>query len=157
MRKKIFLKRLKMYGISFCISYTMASLILSILNYSSELITGSVWLANIQLLVVCFAIAVLMLVTDTIRAPEAMESQLTPGYFALELMDVAIPVLGLGGFVFKWFDVFSLQVLYPICILVVIYFAVFAIFYINSKQTEKELNRRINERKEVLKNDKQDN
>lgn len=157
MDRKIFFKRMKLYGISFCISYTMVSAILSFLNLNSELISGNIWLSNVQILVVCFVIAVLMLITDTIRSPETIESQLTPGFFALELLDVAVPVIGLGGFAFKWFDVFSLQVLYPICILVAVYFAVFAMFYINSKHTEKELNRKISKRKEELKNGRQDN
>lgn len=156
MKKDVFLKRLKIYGISCCISYTIASLILSVLNIGSTLMSD-VWLANVQLLLVCIVIAVLMLITDTIRDPEEPTSQVTPGYFLIGILDVAVPVIGMGGLLFKWFDVFTLQIIYPICILLVVYFAVFAIFYINKKITEKELNRRISKRKEVLKNDKQDN
>ena len=157
MDKKVFLKRLKLYGISFCISYTMVSMILSVLNIGSVLIEGNIWITNLELMLVCLVIAILMLITDLIRTPDTIENPVTPGYIAVMLADVAVPVLGLGGFVFNWFNVFSPQVLYPICILVAVYFAVFAMFYINNKHTEKELNHRISERKEVLKNDKQDN
>lgn len=157
MKKKVFLERLKMYGLSCCISYTIASLILSALNINSSLMEKDVWLANLQLFAVCLVIAVLMLITDTIRDPEEPTSQVTPGYFLIGILDVAVPVLGMGGFLFGWFDVISTQVIYPICILLIVYFAVFAIFYINKRNTEKELNRRINQRKEELKNDKQDN
>lgn len=157
MKKDVFFKRMKMYGISCCISYTVASLILSALNIGSTLMESNVWLSNLQLLLVCLVIAVLMLITDTIRDPEGPTSQVTPGYFLVGILDVAVPVLGMGGFLFGWFDVFTVQIIYPICILLVVYFAVFAMFYINKKNTEKELNRRISKRKEVIKNDEQDN
>ena len=148
MKKKIFLKRLKLYGICTCISYTLVSMILSVLNIGSELVTGNTWVANVQLFSVCLVISVLMLITDTIKDPETATTEATPGYILVGLLDVAIPVLGMGGFLYGWFDVFSTQVLYPICILVVVYIAVFAMFYIIGKKTERELNRIINDRKE---------
>ena len=157
MKKDILLKRLKLYGISWCISYTMVSLILSLLNISSEIKMYNVWHSNVELIALCFVINLLMLITDTIRDPESPTVQLTAGYFAIQILDVAAPVLLMGGLWFRWFNVFSYEVLYPIVILLAVYFAVFAIFYINSKNTEKELNRRISERKEVMRNDKQNN
>ena len=157
MNKKIFIQRIKIYGISCCISYSAASLILSALNVNSTLMTDNVWLSNLQLLAVCFVISVLMLITDTIRDPDNHPEEVTPGYILVGIIDTAVPVLGMGGFLFGWFDVLSMQVLFPIAILLIIYFAVFAIFYFSGKNTEKELNRRISERKDDLKNDKQDN
>ena len=146
-----------MYGVCTCISYTLVNLLLSVLNMNSELIRGDLWITNVQLFSVCFVISVLMLITDTVRDPDTATGEPTVGYIGIGLLDVAVPVLGLGGFVYKWFNVFSLEVLYPICILVIVYFVVFGVFYINGRQTEKELNRRISERKEVLNNAKQDN
>ena len=153
MKKKIFLKRLKLYGTSFCISYTIASMILSALNINSELIKENIWLTNIQLLIVCFTIAVLMLITDTLLCRE--ENLISLPNFLLGLADVAVPVLVMGGPVFHWFSLSTIYILIPIIILFVVYAATFALFYINAKLTEKELNRKIHERKERLQHDKQ--
>ena len=77
-----------------------------------------------------------------------------PG-FMLGLADVAASVLIMGGLVFHWFSFSTIYILIPIGILLVVYLATFALFYINAKLTEKELNRKILERKERLQHDKQ--
>ncbi len=153
MKKQTLLKKIKTYGISGCISYTMVSLILSLLNNTGNLMETNIWITNLQLLAVCFSIAVLMLVTDCIRNPEGLSVGVNPVDIGLDLLSVAVPVLGLGGFVFHWFNVFSEQILIPIVILVIVYSAVLGLFVLNNKQTEKELNQKINERKAGIKHD----
>ena len=156
MKKQTLFKKIRTYGISGCISYTLVSFILSLLNLNFRLMVQDFWRSNLEILAVCFSIAVLMLVTDCIRNPEGTEQGVDPVGIGLDLVNVAVPVIGLGGFVFRWFQVFSEQVLIPICILVVVYFAVFGLFYLNNKQTEKELNRKINERKAGVSHDEED-
>ncbi|HCA55020.1 MAG: DUF3021 family protein [Clostridia bacterium] len=153
MDRKSLLKRLRTYGISCCVSYTLVSLILSALNRSENLIAGDIWRTNLQLLSVCAVIALLMFITDTLLKQEENSFSL-PG-FMLGLADVAAPVLIMGGLVFHWFSFSTIYILIPIGILLVVYLATFALFYINAKLTEKELNRKIHERKERLQHDKQ--
>ena len=151
-------KKLKIYGTSCCMSYTLASIILSILNSFGDLITFSVWHENLQLFIVCLAIAVLMLITDLVILRNTDEDDgINPLQIFLGLVDVAIPVLGLGGPVFHWFDLFSVQILSPIIILVVVYFVIFALYYWGFRQTEKELNNMIRKRKEMKKHDEENN
>ena len=151
-------KKLKIYGISCCMSYTFASTILSLLNSYSELITFNVWNVNLQLFIVCLAIAVLMLISDlTIFRSKDEDDGVSLLQLGVDLFDVAVPVLGLGGPVFHWFDLFSVQILSPILILVAVYLIVFALFYWGMKQTEKELNIMIRKRKEMMKHDEENN
>lgn len=150
-KKEAVKKRVRNYTISLCGSYTLLNVILSLLNQDSALFNGG-WGANLQMFVVCLAIAVLMFITESIRNPDGMKTQITVCEIGIDLIDVAVPVLGLGGPVFHWFELFSFQIIYPICIMIFVYAVIFVLFYINSKQTEKELNRKINERKEVLRN-----
>ncbi len=155
------IKKLRNYGISCCVSYTFVSIILSLLNVRQHLMSGTdvhdVWLNNIQIFVVCLAIAVCMFITDCLFKIDDGEENYSLISFTLGLVDVVIPVMGLGGFVFRWFNVFSYQILYPTGILLFVYLAVFGLFCLNAKHTEKELNRKINERKERKNHDKQDN
>lgn len=150
-------KRAKKYFVSYCISYTIANLILSIMNYSETIhIYDNVWILNIELSAVCFIIAVLMFFTDFATDPSG-EDKITPLGFALGFIDVAVPVLGLGGSVFKWFNLFSKEIIYPLCIIAAVYLATLLLFIINEKITENAINRKINERKEMMRNEQQNN
>ena len=150
-------KRIKKYFISYCISYTIASIMLSVMQFSDSIaIYNNVWLLNIELSAVCLVIAVLMFFSDLFTDPSG-EEKITPLGFAIGFFDVAVPVLGLGGPVFKWFDIFSTQVIFPIIIIVAVYLATLALFIINDKLTERAINRKINERKEMMKNEQQNN
>ncbi len=156
MKEKSLLHRLKRYGISYCVSYTMANMILSVMNYIDSInIYDNVWLINIELSAICLIIAVLMFFSD-------MFISHTEGYgfsvldMIVGFFDVAVPVLGLGGFVFNWFDLFSYEVIYPLCIIAAVYFATLVLFLINDRMTEKEINKKIKERKEMKRNE-QDN
>ncbi len=153
--KRSFFKKLVYYGVSFCVSYTLVSLILSLLNINASLVAGNFWIYNIEIMSVCFCIALLMWLTDTFIKGSSYDDMTPLGIFA-DLMDVALPVIGLGGFVFDWFDVFSKEILYPIIILLFVYFVVLGFFYLNAKMTEIELNKKIQERKKKLNNNKQD-
>ena len=142
------------YGISFCASYTLVSVVLSVLNNTGDQIMGNIWIVNIQLALVCLAIAVLMFVSDTLMNHGEENVPLSPLGIAMDLLDVAVPVPGLGGFVFHWFNVFSYQILYPVVIMIAAYFVVLLLFIINNKHTEKQLNQKIQERKEMMQHDK---
>ena len=150
-------KRIKKYFISYCISYTIASMILSALQYIYPVMTDiNVWQFNIELSAVCLVIAVLMFFSDYLTDPSG-EEKLTPLGFAIGFADVAVPVLGMGGPLFKWFDLFSAQILFPLIIIAAVYLATLALFIINDKLTEKAINRKINERKKKKKNEQQNN
>lgn len=152
MTKKTLYQRLRDHALSCCISFTLVNVILSALNIRSELIVGNVWQANLEMFAVCFVIGLLMLIASLFRQEDG-SPHVTPLTIGIELVCVAVPVLGLGGFVFHWFDPFSVQILYPIVILIAVYALTAAIFYFNAKRTERELNRLINARKERLHHD----
>ena len=146
-------KKLKTYFISYAISYTLASLMLSLTSlYANINTSANVWLLNAELNLVCFIISTLMLLTDWIADPSG-DCRITPLSSILGFFDVALPVLCLGGSVFGWFDLLSGEILYPLCIITAVYLATLLLFIINGKLTEKAINRRINERKEMMKNE----
>ena len=150
-------KLLRTYGISCCISYTLVSLILSqsvtLSDYGKK--TGAEFIKQLngQIFILCLVIAVLMLITDIV-IDDGEDSGMTLLGFTLGLADVALPVLGLGGFVFNWFNVFSPEIISPIVILLIVYLVVFGMFFINTKLTEMSLNQKINERKESSNHEK---
>ncbi len=155
MKKQLIITALKDCSATCCISYTLVSLILSLLNTYNNLMADDAWKHNLELFTVCFVIALLMFLMRIIMKQDEVP-RVSLGIVAADLLIVAAPVLGLGGFVFHWFDVFSPQVLFPIGILLIVYALTATIFYFSTKKTEKELNRKINERKERLNHGQQD-
>ncbi len=153
MQKNKLIRRLRTYGVSCCVSYTFVSMIFSVLSMSNHVISDNPWQTHLELFAVCAAIALLMFFSDTLLHQE--DDTMTVTGFFVGLCDVAIPVIGLGGFLFQWFNPLSTQIILPIIILLCVYLAIFVLFYLNAKHTEKELNRKINERKERLQHDKE--
>ena len=145
MTKKQVLDRLKNCGLSCCISFTLVNLILSVLHLDAELMQGNFWRYNLEIFVVCFVIALLMFIVS-LFSQEDNPLRMTPGAVVIDLLCVAAPVLGLGGFVFRWFNPFSVYVLYPIVILLVVYALTAAAIYWNARRTEKEINQAITDR-----------
>lgn len=138
-------------SVSCCASYTLASVLISLLNINE--MNYNIWVINIELFFVCFVIALLMLISNAFLDYDN-NIKIT---FLIGFAEVAVPVLVLGGPVFNWFDLFSPQIISPVLILSFVYIAIFILFYLHGKKVEREINKKISERKERIRNDKQDN
>ncbi|MFQ9287601.1 MAG: hypothetical protein ACLR3X_05390, partial [Intestinibacter bartlettii] len=78
-----------------CVSYTAVMIIISILNGMG--ISDLNWIFNLELFVVTTLISLFMYIIDKLN----IESQ--PVYMFLQIISVAISVLGIGGGIMKWF------------------------------------------------------
>lgn len=155
MKKKI-IKNLKKSivtcSVSCCASYTLVSVLLSLFSIND--LKENVWVINLELFIVCFVIALLMLLSNLFSNDDMGNTKIS---FLVGFAEVALPVLLLGGPVFNWFDLFSAEMLSPLFILTFVYTTVFFMLYLYGKWVEKNINKKISERKEHINNDKQDN
>ena len=148
-KKSAYLKALKDCSLTCCISYSLLSYILSLLNLNNTVIKGNVWQNNLQLFMMCAVISMLMFLARIIFEPSE-KAYFSLSGIAIDLVVVAIPILVMGGPLYNWFDISKTEVLYPILIFMVVYVLAAGNFYLIAKHSEKELNRRINERKERM-------
>ena len=120
-----------------CVSYTAVMIIISILNGMG--VTGLSWIFNLELFLVTTLISLFMYIIDKLN----IESQ--PVYMILQILSVAISVLGIGGGVMKWFSWTLEYVSITTGIFVVVYLITYGVtFLINSITTEK-INQKIAE------------
>ena len=120
-----------------CVSYTAVMIIISILNGMG--VTGLSWKFNLELFLVTTLISLFMYIIDKLN----IESQ--PVYMILQILSVAISVLGIGGGVMKWFSWTLEYVSITTGIFVVVYLITYGVtFLINSITTEK-INQKIAE------------
>ena len=113
-----------------CVSYTAVMIIISILNGMG--VTGLSWKFNLELFLVTTLISLFMYIIDKLN----IESQ--PVYMILQILSVAISVLGIGGGVMKWFSWTLEYVSITTGIFVVVYLITYGVtFLINSITTEK--------------------
>lgn len=120
-----------------CVSYTAVMIIISILNGMG--VTGLSWKFNLELFLVTTLISLFMYIIDKLN----IESQ--PVYMILQILSVAISVLGIGGGVMKWFSWTLEYVSITTGVFVVVYFITYGVvFLINSITTEK-INQKIAE------------
>lgn len=94
----------------------------------------------LQCLCVGFAIAFIMFFTDKLT----MNTNF-PIKILVDLIDVSIVVLLLGGIVFKWFDFVFTDLLIVAGVILVVYFIVFAIMILRSKIVSEKINQKIRE------------
>ena len=86
-----------------------------------------------------------------------MEGHIGAGNVFIHLLDVGIPVIGLGGFVFRWFDPLSTQVLMPVGVMVAVYFIIYFAALINNIVIARNINEKIRRRKDEQNNGREDN
>lgn len=146
-------EKIKYYFTVCCISFTILELVLSTLNIiiAPTSMSSNLWINNIEMFSVCLCIALIMFVTDNFtKNPHSIFARI------VHLIDVSIPVFVLGGLVYHWFAIIWWDILIVFGVIVLVYFLVYGIMYLNGKITENMINKKILERKEEQKNGRED-
>ena len=120
-----------------CVSYTAVMLILSILN--SMGVTDLSWVFNIQLFVITSLISIFMYFIDKLK----IESQ--PVYMLLQMLSIAVSVLGVGGGIMKWFSWEFKYIAITSGIFVTVYLITYAITFLINSITSDIINKKIAE------------
>lgn len=144
-------QRIKHYLTIGCISFTAVEIIVSVLNVCTNLMSSNIWAFNLEAFIVCLTIAVLMFFTDVFTYNF---SQLLG--ILIQLADVIVVVIGLGGFVFHWFPMKWELFLLVLGICVIVYIIVYIAMIFSARVTSYQLNKKIIERKEQKKNGRED-
>ena len=122
-----------------CVSYTAVMIIISILNGMG--VTGLSWKFNLELFLVTTLISLFMYIIDKLN----IESQ--PVYMILQILSVAISVLGIGGGVMKWFSWTLEYVSITTGIFVVVYLITYGVTFLINSITSEKINQKITEQK----------
>ncbi len=120
-----------------CVSYTAVMIIISILNGMG--VTGLSWKFNLELFLVTTLISLFMYIIDKLN----IESQ--PVYMILQILSVAISVLGIGGGVMKWFNWTLEYVSITTGIFVVVYLITYGVTFLINSITSEKINQKITE------------
>ena len=120
-----------------CVSYTAVMIIISILNGMG--VTGLSWKFNLELFLVTTLISLFMYIIDKLN----IESQ--PVYMILQILSVAISVLGIGGGVMKWFRWTLEYVSITTGIFVVVYLITYGVTFLINSITSEKINEKITE------------
>ena len=120
-----------------CVSYTAVMLILSILN--SMGVTDLSWVFNIQLFVITSLISIFMYFIDKLK----IESQ--PVYMLLQMISIAVSVLGVGGGIMKWFSWEFKYIAMTSGIFVTVYLISYAVTFLINSITSDKINKKIAE------------
>ena len=120
-----------------CVSYTAVMIIISILNGMG--VTGLSWKFNLELFLVTTLISLFMYIIDKLN----IESQ--PVYMILQILSVAISVLGIGGGVMKWFSWTLEYVSITTGIFVVVYLITYGVTFLINSITSEKINQKIAE------------
>lgn len=115
-------------------AFTWQTLILSL---TSEVNSQAV----IQYFIVALTITGLMAITDIFTLKRSL-----PVLIIADLIDIAIVVFGLGGYVFKWFSFEWLTLLSIIGFIVITYFIIFGFIMLQMKKDSDHINKRIKEK-----------
>lgn len=120
-----------------CISYTAVMLIISILNGMG--ITELSWIFNLQLFTVTTLISVFMYFIDKLN----IESQLV--YMLLQILSIAVSVLGVGGGLMKWFTWEFKYIVITSGIFVIVYLITYGALFLINSITSEQINKKIAE------------
>lgn len=134
------MEKLKYYMNVFFSSYTIASLVVALTNYSYyyEARFGVEWLFQMALL--CLVITFLMFITDTIS--EKFFGDIPVFVFILiGLIEVSACVILMGGLWYQWFPLTIDWILEVLIIDVIIYFGVFGIMFFQEKKSAENINK----------------
>ena len=118
-----------------CVSYTAVMIIISILNGMG--VTGLSWKFNLELFLVTTLISLFMYIIDKLN----IESQ--PVYMILQILSVAISVLGIGGGFMKWFSWTLEYVSITTGIFVVVYLITYGVTFLINSITSEKINQKI--------------
>lgn len=118
-----------------CVSYTAVMIIISILNGMG--VTELSWVFNLELFLVTTLISLFMYIIDRLN----IESQ--PVYMILQILSVAISVLGIGGGVMKWFSWTLEYVSITTGIFVVVYLITYGVTFLINSITSEKINQKI--------------
>ena len=120
-----------------CVSYTAVMIIISILNGMG--VTGLSWIFNLELFLVTTLISLFMYIIDKLN----IESQ--PVYIILQILSIAISVLGIGGGIMKWFSWTLEYVSITTGIFVVLYLITYGVTLLINSITSEKINQKITE------------
>lgn len=120
-----------------CVSYTAVMIIISILNGMG--VTGLSWIFNLELFLVTTLISLFIYIIDKLN----IESQ--PVYMILQILSVAISVLGIGGGIMKWFSWTLEYVSITTGIFVVVYLITYGVTFLINSITSEKINQKITE------------
>lgn len=118
-----------------CVSYTAVMIIISILNGMG--VTELSWVFNLELFLVTTLISLFMYIIDKLN----IESQ--PVYMILQILSVAISVLGIGGGIMKWFSWTLEYVSITTGIFVVVYLITYGVTFLINSITSEKINQKI--------------
>lgn len=133
---------LKACAISDCVSYTAASMILSLLSLSPAHGPDINLHFNLELFLCTTLIAVFMFPTSRIPVESRAADIL------IKLSIVAAVILGVGGGLFKWFPWTPFYVAEVVCILMVVFVFTYGLLLWNELQIAKKINQKIKEGKD---------
>ncbi|WP_455543116.1 DUF3021 family protein [Intestinibacter sp.] len=120
-----------------CVSYTAVMIIISLLNSIS--ISGLSWVFNLQLFVVTTIISLLIYFIEKLN----IDSQ--PIYMLLQILSVAVSVLGVGGGIMKWFAWSFKSVSITTAVFVITYLITYSIIFLLNSITSEKINKKISE------------
>lgn len=123
-----------------CISYTVLTIILSLLAFNPDLMEKMTHIYTLKLFLCTTLISIFVYLTS--RLP--IESQ--PLYMLLQLLSVATVVLGIGGgllHIFPWERNIVLEV---IAVLIAVYFITYGIMVWHSNVIANKINKKLQER-----------
>lgn len=112
-------------------------IVISILNGMG--ISDLNWIFNLELFLVTTLISLFMYIIDKLN----IESQ--PVYMILQILSVAISVLGIGGGVMKWFSWTLEYVSITTGIFVVVYLITYGVTFLINSITSEKINQKITE------------
>lgn len=118
-----------------CVSYTAVMIIISILNGMG--VTELSWVFNLELFLVTTLISLFMYIIEKLN----IESQ--PVYMILQILSIAISVLGIGGGIMKWFSWTLEYVSITTGIFVVVYLITYGVTFLINSITSEKINQKI--------------
>ena len=118
-----------------CVSYTAVMIIISILNGMG--VTELSWVFNLELFLVTTLISLFMYIIEKLN----IESQ--PVYMILQILSVAVSVLGIGGGIMKWFSWTLEYVSITTDIFVVVYLITYGVTFLINSITSEKINQKI--------------
>lgn len=134
-------KKLKESVLILCISYTSASVLISLLAFNPKLTMIINNITYLQLFVCNVLISLLIYFTSKIP----IESQLIE--MLIQFLDIAAVIYGVGGGIFKWMPWKLLYVIEVFIILAVVFLVTYGIMIWQNREIARAINKKIEERK----------
>lgn len=133
-------KKLKESVLILCISYTSASVLISLLAFNPKLTMIINNITYLQLFVCNMLISLLMYFTSKIP----VESQLAE--MLIQFLDVAVVIYGVGGGIFKWMPWKLMYIAEVFIILAVVFLVTYGIMLWQNREVARAINKKIEER-----------